>query len=311
MLTTPALLVLWNTYGSCENYGILKGHKGAVLDLHWSRDSRVVFSASADKMLASWDLESGVRIRRYTGHEEVINCLDVSRRGVELLVSGSDDGCIGVGPFSNCWTSYYLESRHFGERMESKKFLLIDMILQIWDPRQRHAVDYIETDFPITATAISEAGNELYSGGIDNDIKVWDLRKKAVAYSMIGHTDTVTSLEVAPDSQSLLSNSMDSTARTWDIRPFAPVDRHIKTYDGATSGLEKRLVRASWDPKGERIAAGSEDRTVVIWEARSGKLLYKLPGHKGSVNDVRFHPGSEPISEHLISLRAINHISTT
>lgn len=89
-------ILLWRTFGQCENYGILTGHKGAVLDLHWSRDSRVLFSASADKMLASWDLETGTRIRRHTGHEEIINCMDVSKRGEELLVSGSDDGYIGV-----------------------------------------------------------------------------------------------------------------------------------------------------------------------------------------------------------------------
>ncbi|KAI9797211.1 MAG: hypothetical protein M1833_005620 [Piccolia ochrophora] len=253
-------IMLWRTYGACDNYGVLTGHKGAVLDLHWSRDSRVIFSASADMMLASWDLESGTRIRRHPGHEEVINCLDVSRRGEELLVSGSDDGSIGI-----------------------------------WDPRQKDAIDYIETDFPITAVALSEAGNELYSGGIDNDIKVWDLRKKAVAYSMIGHADTVTSLEISPDSQTLLSNSADSTAKTWDIRPFAPTDRNVMTYDGATAGMEQNSIRASWDPKGGRIIAGSGDRTVVIWDTKTGKLLYKLPGHKGTVNDARFSPGPDPI----------------
>jgi len=89
--------VLWRTYGECENYGVLNGHKGAILDLHWARDSRVLFSASADMMLASWDLETGQRIRRHPGHEEVINTMDVSKRGEELLVSGSDDGHIGVG----------------------------------------------------------------------------------------------------------------------------------------------------------------------------------------------------------------------
>jgi len=56
----------------------------------------VLFSASADMQLASWDVETGARIRRHPGHEEVINCMDVSRRGEEMLVSGSDDGCIGV-----------------------------------------------------------------------------------------------------------------------------------------------------------------------------------------------------------------------
>ena len=75
---------------------MLSGHKGAVLDVQWSRDSRVLFSASADMTLASWDLETGTRIKRHEGHEEVINCIDVSKRGEELLISGSDDGCIGV-----------------------------------------------------------------------------------------------------------------------------------------------------------------------------------------------------------------------
>ncbi|MCJ1482506.1 hypothetical protein MMC06_002672 [Schaereria dolodes] len=112
---------------------------------------------------------------------------------------------------------------------------------------------------------------------------------------MAGHTDTVTSLQVSPDAQNLLSNSHDGTVRTWDIRPFAPTDRHIKTYDGAPVGLERNLIRASWDAKGAKIAAGSGDRTVVVWEARTGKLLYKLPGHKGTVNDVRFSPGDDPI----------------
>ena len=254
--------MLWRTYGHCENYGILTGHKGAVLDLHWSRDSRVIFSASADMTVASWDLETGLRIRRHIGHEEVINCLDVSRRGEEMLATGSDDGYIGI-----------------------------------WDPRQKHAVDFIESEFPITSIALAEAGNEVYTGGIDNDIKVWDMRKKAVAYSMAGHTDTVTSLQVSPDNQALLSNSHDGTVRTWDIRPFAPTDRHIKIYDGAPAGIERNLIRASWDPKGEKIAAGSGDRTVVVWEVRTGKLLNKLPGHKGTVNDVCFSPGDEPISK--------------
>jgi Prp8 binding protein len=254
--------VLWNTYGKCENYGILSGHKGAVLDLHWSRDSRVIFSASADATLASWDVGSGQRIRRHIGHEEIINCLDISKRGQELLVSGSDDSYIGI-----------------------------------WDPRQKDAVDFLGTDFPITAVALSEAGNEIYSGSIDNDIKVWDIRKQAVVYTMVGHTDTITSLQVSPDSQTLLSNSHDSTVRTWDIRPFAPTDRHVKTYDGAPAGLEKNLIRASWDPKGDKIAAGSGDRSVVVWDVKSGKLLYKLPGHKGTVNDVRFSPNDEPIGK--------------
>ncbi|EFQ28408.1 WD domain-containing protein [Colletotrichum graminicola] len=253
-------ILLWRTYGDCENYGILTGHRGAVLDLQWSRDSKIIYSAAADTHLASWDIENGTRIRRYIGHDEIVNTMDISKRGEGMLVSGSDDGTIGL-----------------------------------WDPRSKHAVDHIETEFPITAIAMSEAGNEVYSGGIDNDIKVWDLRKKSVVYSMLGHQDTVTSLRVSPDSQSLLSFAMDSTVRTWDIRPFAPTDRHIRTFDGASVGLEKNLIRASWNSDGKKVAVGSGDGTATIWSSETGKLMYKLPGHKGTVNCVEFAPGTEPI----------------
>jgi Prp8 binding protein len=165
----------------------------------------------------------------------------------------------------------------------------------LWDTRTKDAISFIQTEFPITAIALSEAGNELFTGGIDNDIKVWDLRKKAVSYALLGHTDTVTSLQLSPDNTTLLSNAHDSTVRTWDVRPFAPADRRIQTYDGAPSGQERNLLKASWDAKGERIAAGGGDQSVAIWDARTGKLLHKLPGHRGAVNDVRFHPQDEPL----------------
>ena len=253
-------IYLWNSTGDCSNYGILSGHKGAVLDLHWSRDGAVIYSAGADGHIASWNVETRERIRRHAGHEEVINCIDVSKRGEEVLVSGSDDSSIAL-----------------------------------WDPRAKLAMQYIETGYPVTAIALAEAGNEVYSGGIDNDIRVWDLRAKKVLYSLPGHADTVTSLSLSPDSQSLLSFSYDNTARTWDVRPFAPTDRAIKVFDGAQAGLEKNLIRASWDGQGKRIAAGGGDGAVTVWDSTSGRMLHKLPGHKGTVNDVRISPDGSTV----------------
>ena len=34
------LTVLWNVYGDCENYAVMKGHTGAIMELHYSADGR-------------------------------------------------------------------------------------------------------------------------------------------------------------------------------------------------------------------------------------------------------------------------------
>lgn len=106
--------------------------------MQWSRDGKSIYTATADSLIGNWDAETGQRTRRHIGHEDIVNCVDVSRKGLEIIASGSDDGTIGI-----------------------------------WDPRVKEAVDYIETNFPITAVAIGDSGTELYSGGIENDIKVW------------------------------------------------------------------------------------------------------------------------------------------
>ena len=100
------MIVLWNTYGDCDNYGIIEGHKGAVLDLQWSRDSRYVYSASADYTLGTWDTETGERLRKHVGHEDIVNSVSTFRMGAEVLASGSDDCTVGVcflsSDVSNC-----------------------------------------------------------------------------------------------------------------------------------------------------------------------------------------------------------------
>ena len=116
------------------------------------------------------------------------------------------------------------------------------------------------------------------------------------ALTLPGCADTVTGLALSPDGTTLLSTSMDHAVRAWDVRPFVPgaeADPSLRcerSYDGTRHGAEKLLLRCGWAPDGERVAAGSSDRVVRVWDAATSKLLYALPGHKGAVNDVVFDP---------------------
>lgn len=86
--------------------------------------------------------------------------------------------------------------------------------------------------FQVTTVTFNDTAEQVLSGGIDNEIKVWDIRKKEILYTLRGHTDTVTGLSLSPDGSYILSNSMDNTIRIWDVRPYAPQERCVKIFTG-------------------------------------------------------------------------------
>ena len=42
-----------------------------------------------------------------------------------------------------------------------------------------------------------------------------------------------------------------------------------------------------WSPDGKRIASGSNDKTVQVWDASNGRHLVTYTGHTDSVNECR------------------------
>lgn len=250
---------IWSVYGECDNIAKLSGHHGAVMDLQWNTAGDYLYTASTDRTLGIWDAEYGVKIKKLKGHQSFVNCCSVARRGPQLISSGSDDGTV-----------------------------------MVWDHRKKSPIHTFQNTYQVTTVSFSDTAEQVISGGIDNDVKVWDLRKNALAFKMRGHSDTVTGMELSPDGSYLLTNSMDDQLRIWDVRPFAPKERCVKILQGHQHNFEKNLLRCSWSPDGSRVTAGSADRFVYVWDTTTRRILYKLPGHAGSVNEVDFHP-KEPI----------------
>ena len=262
-------VLLWS-HSDYTNFNVLEGHKNAVLDLKWLDDSHVI-TGSADKTLGYWDANTGDKLRSFKGHSMIVNALDTAAAGSgaanstgspNMFVSASDDATA-----------------------------------KVWDARQKRETSTLEHDFQVTAVAFDGTNQIAYTGGIDNSITAWDLRQSKKTMGLKGHTDTITCLAIHPKSTHLLSNSMDNTIRTWDIRPFcAEPQRHCKTFGGATHSAEKGLIRAAWSPDGSMISCGSADRMVRVFDEYSAEELYLLPGHKGCVNTVIFHPHENVIA---------------
>uniref|UniRef100_A0A803LYG3 Reverse transcriptase/retrotransposon-derived protein RNase H-like domain-containing protein n=1 Tax=Chenopodium quinoa TaxID=63459 RepID=A0A803LYG3_CHEQI len=156
------------------------------------------------------------------------------------------------------------------------------------------AIQTFPDKYQITAVCFSDASDKIYTGGIDNDVKVWDVRKNEVTLTLQGHQDMITGMSLSADGSYLLTNGMDCKLCIWDMRPYAPQNRCVKVLEGHQHNFEKNLLKCAWSPDGSKVTAGNADRMVYIWDTTTRRILYKLPGHTGSVNESVFHP-REPI----------------
>jgi len=242
--------LLWS-HGEYTNFNVLQGHKNAVLDCKWC-DEETIVTCAADKTVMLWDALTGTRLRKWQEHNKIVNAVDTV--GLNQVVSASDDGsCL------------------------------------LWDRRQKSSLFPLASEFPVTAVAATDT--HVYTGGIDNLITCWDLNMQRKVYDLKGHTDTVTCLAVHPEGSHILSNSVDNTMQSWDIRPYvAGKKRHAKTFVGHKHNAEKGLLKCAWSADAKMVTAGSADKMVHIWDEFTGEELYLLPGHKGCVNTVTFHP---------------------
>ncbi len=76
------------------------------------------------------------------------------------------------------------------------------------------------------------------------------------------------------------------------LNGFAFADDPIRTFEGHNKGVSSVV----FSPDGTTIASGSNDSTIKLWDAQSGKLLNTLKGHRYAVENVAFSPNGTTIA---------------
>jgi len=234
-------------------------------------------------------------IMQLTGHEAGVMSLRFDPNGKYLATGSLDKQLFLWHVYGNCENTHVFKG-HKGAILQvdwSVDGALVasasaDKTMCVWDvDTGRRVKKFAEHSSHVNSVCCAREDSHLLATASDDCTT-------EVSFSLNGHSDTLTSLRLSPDGSYLMSNAMDSSLRIWDVRPYAPTDRCIKIFTGAVHNFEKNLLRCNWSPDGKRITTGSADRFVYVWDTTSRQILYKLPGHVGSVNEVDFHP-KEPI----------------
>lgn len=173
-------------------------HKNTIFDLCFSRDGRLLISASWDRTLCIWRTATGKQIHCLKGHTDVLRTVALSPDG-RLLASAGQDGKVRL------W-----------ELLTGSEILRI----KTWASRL--------TFSPDGQTLASVNGLGMNDVKPDNVIRFWDVRTGEATGKLPGHPDGVTLLRFSPDGKVLVSGGDDSTLLAWDVtanRKLRPVQR--------------------------------------------------------------------------------------
>jgi len=260
---SPPPLILILTVSPPAPPIVILGFKNAITQTSWFTPT-LLASSSADRGVHLHDANTGSRIRKYTSHNSVVNCV-VGDGGSNLVVSGGDD-----------------------------RFVMLH------DVRSRDCVARIKHGYQVLAVDIDES--RMWTGGVDNVIRGFEIRAltsgSGVDHKPVitlgGHNDSVTGLKVGLGGTRLVSNGMDGCVKSWDISPYVTSENSRLRWSNGTEvkhDSEKRLLRCTMSEDGGLVTGGSSDRNVHVMDGDTGEGKFLLPGHEGAVTDVQFNGG--------------------
>jgi len=129
-----------------------------------------------------------------------------------------------------------------------------DATLRLWDLASRHLDATLA--HVVGPKAIALSGNLLAVGGPDPIIRLWDLRTRARAGELVGHSLPVLALAFGEKGELLVSGSADGSARLWDVATRTEVAR-LYDHTGQVSA-----VIAARD--GRWLATGGDDGIIQM-----------------------------------------------
>jgi WD40 repeat protein len=285
---------LWDVAARAET--ALLGHARVVTALCLLEDGRLA-SGSSDGTIRLWELAAAAEIARLPGYAGPVNALCRLKDG--RLASGCGDGTIrlwdvAVGAATARLVGHardvYALCRLKDGRLASGS---LDGTIRLWDVAAGAKAGRIarraSAAGAVKALCLLE-DRWVASGSDDGTIRLWDAATGAEADRIAGHGDWVGGLCRLEDGR-LASSSWDRTIRLWDVAPSRSrftlrLFRRQKPQLGAeTARLAGHAgpVRTLCQLRDGRLASGSSDKTIRLWDVAAGAETARLAGHAGSV----------------------------
>jgi WD40 repeat protein len=198
--------------------------------------------------------------------------------------------------------------------------------IEVWSTSVREPIRCVH--YGVRTLALSPDGRTLVSGGSDQAARFWELPAGRLLPTVSPHKAEVTSVAFARDGKAVISGAADGSVWLWDVGPPRPrrslaagraaINSVAMSVDGETAwtGGQDGIVRG-WDAGSGRLrvqlsaggaieslavsvdgrlAAGTADGTIRLWDVRTENECAALRGHLQAVAALAFSPDGKMLA---------------
>jgi WD40 repeat protein len=294
-----------------------------VAAVAFSQDGRYLVTGGFDNTARLWNMETGVELRRFDGHQGGVTAVAFSPNGRFVLTASADKT-------ARLWDAETgKELRQFGNKQEVLSvafspdggYVLTGSFrgMQLWETDTGKEQRQIEVRDGVVSVAFSPEGRFVLTGS-SFGAHLWDRNTwqelRCFGWHAAGEVDAVA---FSPDGHYMLTGGDDKTAKLWETEScrelerfkagdqilsvaFSPDGRYVLTGSWKNAWLwdtnpAKALrsfegsdgVNAVFSPEGRYVVTATYDG-AHIWDRKTWKELPPIGGHAVAVDSVAFSP---------------------
>jgi len=272
-------IIVWHLTRDEMTFGVprksLTGHNHFVQDVVISSDGQFALSASWDKTLRLWDLNTGTTTRRFVGHTNDVLSVSFSADNRQI-VSGSRDKTIKLwNTLGEC--KFNIQEEGHTEWVSCVRFspnpanpVIVsggwDKVVKVWElTKCKLRTNHIGHTGYINSVTISPDGSLCSSAGKDGVVMLWDLNEGKHLYSLEAG-DIVNALVFSPNRYWLVA-ATSSCIKIWDLESKSLVDELRPEFpEKGKNSPDPQAISLAWSADGQTLFAGYTNNVVNVFQ---------------------------------------------
>jgi len=297
---------------------------GRILSLAYSLDGNFALTGNTDGTARLWNATTGQLVRNFEGHDTPVTTVSLSP-DAHFILTGEWETVRLRNAITGKEIRRFENKEHIGHvnavalspdgrfvltARDDALGVLADLCL--WDIESGKEIRKFSPSDRVLSIEFSPDGRFILTGSIDRTARLWNAATGKEYQRLGGNSSYVWSASYSSDGRFILSGG-DRTAYLWDTNLGREIQRFEEDLDSkdqmaltdstrlSPQGLLSRLpiltgVSIAFSPDGRFILTGSNVGTAHLWDATTGKSLWRVESLSKSINSVAFSPDGQSVA---------------